>query len=187
MEDKSVEILLFEALRDRICDAVGEIETVEVDNSQPDHEPEENPRLYPYITLRISVRWEPEEARNSYHQNLLQNQQKGSVEIVVNYIYASKKDATTSWLEEKTICHKVYRALNGYCEEYFTPLIRTNTEMDINHNAVSTLPIVFTSEITEYGITNDDLTEISAGVVSSDVQVDFDIDNDTIRTGDGLY
>lgn len=186
-EDKSVEIILYEQIELALEDLLTEktIRSVEIWNEQITNESTERPRQYPYVGVQIDTEWMGDEAYNSI-PNIKQNQQKGNCTIIIHYIYESLQDETQTWLTQRAHAHTVHRALNGlYYDQYFVPLIRTSTPHEDSHDRVSDIQITYMTQIIECGITDEDAHTVASGDWEIEHQNDLDIDNDTIRTGDG--
>lgn len=179
MDDKAVEIELFEAIQTALA-SVTEVKTVEAFNYQIDNEDKERPRKYPFVGVQIDTEWQNEEGQAAGYD---QNQQKGDTVVIVHFIYEQIATETNQWLTQRAIVHKVFRALNGLTGTRFTPLIRNNTPHEESHGRVSDIQIVFNTSVLEYAYNDDDKPELAVGEFSIETQNDLIIENDPIRTG----
>lgn len=179
MEDKAVEILLFEAIQTALSDVTG-IKTVEIWNFQDDNENKERPRLYSFVGVEINTEWENEEGA---YPDYDQNQQKGNTIVTIHYIYEQIAKETNQWLDQRAIVHNVYRALNGLTTDQSTPLIRTSTPHEDSHGRVSDIQIIFSATLTECAYRSDDRPILDVGEFSVETQNDLIIDNEIVRTG----
>ena len=185
MEDESVEIILFEQIQLALAVLLTTkvIRSVEIWNAQIDNGATERPRKYPYVAIQIDTAWQNEEAVNSV-PNLLQNQQKGTCNIIIHYIYESLKNETNAWIENRAIVHSIHRAVNGLeYDDFITPLIRTNTPHEDSHGRVSDIQINYNTQLIECGIIDDTQTEIEMGNFDIQFNNKLSIDNVIIRSG----
>ena len=188
VEDKGVILRLFEdietALEELIADKV--INSVEIFNSQMDFEDEERPRLYPFIAVQITVEWDPPQLRSSHNENNIinQNEQKGDCTVTVHHVFSQLQQETLSFKLTEPVRHKVHRALNLLKDgNYYTSLIRTSTLDNSSHDRVFDLITSYKCMILEPAYTDETQETVTDPTISLDT--DLDIDNQTIRTGDG--
>ena len=80
----------------------------------------------------------------------------------------------------------VSKSLHKWSEDYFTPLQRITEEMDTDHDNVFVWKLIFKTSVTdENSINTSDLVLINDERTIEVVKI-LDIDNDVIRSGDGL-
>jgi hypothetical protein len=186
--DKSAILQLFENIETALEDTVqdGTIYSVEVFNSQTDFEKEEKPHLYPFVMIDISVQWDKIEAKTTDNslRNIKQNWQKGNCTVTVHHVFSHLDNETTSFKETEPIRHEVHRAINLLEDEnWHTKLQRISTLVDSSHNRVMDFISVYQCYIIEQAYKDEDketVTDPSVVITAS-----LDIDNETIRTGDG--
>lgn len=179
MDDKSVEIILFEAIQTAL-NTVTELKSVEAWNSQNENESRERPRLYPFVGVEINTEWMAIEGSVEEYD---QNQQKGDCVVTIHYIYEQIETETNQWLTQRAIVHKVFRELNGLQGEQFDCLTRTSTPHEDSHDLVSDIQINFSTTLLELAYNQDDKPTIEVGDFSVETQNDLIIDNDIIRSG----
>lgn len=181
MEDKSVEIILFEAIQTALASllAANTIRSVEIWNSQDDNEQRERPRNYPFVAVQIDTDWMPEEGAYFEYD---QNQQKGDCIVTIHYIYEQIATETNQWLTQRAIVHQVHRALNGLSADGITPFVRNGTPHEESHDRVSDIRILYSTMLTECAY-QDDSNKIEAGDWNLQFNNKLAIDNVIVRTG----
>jgi hypothetical protein len=185
MEDKSVEIILFEQIQSALEPLLTSksIRSVEIWNNQIDNEETERPHLYPYVAVEISTEWRGEEGYNSISE-IKQNQQKGECTVTIHYIYESLYTETETWVTQRAKLHIIHRLLNSLAyDQYFTPFTRQSTPHEESHGRVSDMQIIYSTEVIECAITDENAVIIEIGAWSVESQNSLIISNDIIRTG----
>lgn len=167
----------FDKVTDKIKECCPEIKTIQLYNSQIDNDPQEEAVFYPAIYLELStISWQA--------KNL--GIQQGDITLTVHVVTENYKTDDRQFLN---IVDKVYECLNQYQECFFTPLTRIEERQDTDHDQLTSWEIDF---ITSMYDSQDNIKkemimttiDPKTGLV---VNVDLDIDDDVIRTGDGNF
>lgn len=180
-EDKSVLIVLFNAIRDKIKAEVSQISEVYIWNEQSENEPRERPFAYPYVGVEFNVVWQGVEAasREGDLQRLIQEQQKGVCTIALNIVYEELETETESFEDTETTRHQVHRAVNLMSGDQFSPLMRTGSDMP-PHDRVIRRTLTYSSELTEAIYLTDKGQD---KIIEAEFEPDFCMSNKIIRTG----
>lgn len=185
VEDKSVQLVLFEAIETALNDLLEDkiINSIEVFNSQTDFESRERPRLYPYVAVLIRTEWIPTRATNNqgFITGISQNEQIGNTTVTIYTVFENINTETISFKAAEPVRHLVHRAINLLSDDnYFTQLIRVNSDIDTSHNRVFTYVSQYSTQLTELAYKD------STKQVVEDVEIELTgeliIENETIRT-----
>ena len=170
----SVKADLFVDLKARILAMAPEIKTVKRWNNQiePENDDREDPIEYPAVYIAFSrIIWE------QYQVGI----QKGDIVVTIHTVpekYNTEDEEFYDTLES------VHLAVQNYEEEYFIPLIRLEDREDDDHDIRIDYQTDYTSLITDCStIKTKDLVETSPDLV---LDIELDIDQKDIRTGDGV-
>jgi hypothetical protein len=160
MDDFFSQILL--DLQKRISKEVPEIQFIDQDLGQLG-QVEENgrpPLAYPAVLIDFP---------NSDYSELSSSAQLGMVSITFQLIFdnysatwhkAPLKDRMKGF-QYLDIEHKLYKSLNGWHEEYFNPLIRTNVKSQNNNDlGLRVRQLTFTTSYEDYSTINEERKEV---------------------------
>lgn len=162
------------------------IKHIAVWNNQISNEGKEDAFNFPAVFLEFSeVTWL--ETKFVGIQTNVSPQQKGVTILTVRIAYHSLKDETEIFTNVLDLIDAVRIALNGTEGTNYSPLLRSAERHDINHDNVSVWEIDFTCAISEGGESQEliDVTEGGTVDITLELNIDLDIDNYIIRTGDG--
>jgi len=172
------------------------VKTVELYNSQYDNEERERPTRYPAVYIEfVSIEWLMSSHRvgrnivNTADLGRLTQQQKGNMEVILHLCYRTMKDEKDSFAEIDVIRHDMYKLLSNYqITTETTGMQRLRDEQDPNHNGVVVWKTTYALSVEEKAWIDTDI--VDANVESKDpieleLNMELDIDNDIIRTGDG--
>jgi hypothetical protein len=187
-EDKSVILRLYEDLETQLQTLIDDntIGSVEVFNSQIDFESKERARIYPFVAIQITVEWEKPKVRSTDNENrkITQQEQNGICTVTIHHVFQSLKNETTAFKECEPIRHLVHRAVNEINDgNYYSKLLRITTLDDSSHDRVFDMMSIYQCGVTEpayydnKGKTKTDVT--------SNITTNLDVDDETIRSGDG--
>lgn len=169
--------------------SISEIQTVELWNNQLTNEDREKAFNYPAVFIEFSeILWTSTNltpTRLSSEGNVSKQQKGDGALIIVHTAFSQIENETISFPIISPIIDKVYFAIQGLNGTFFGPLLRVAERQDTDHDRVIDWQMDFKTIMLECGELDTSLTEISGGTVDVKVNVDLDIDNDTIRTGDG--
>jgi len=154
-----------------------QIKTVELYNSQPDNTDKEEAKFYPAVYLEMSdIDWVTKGL----------GIQQGEISLTVYVVTENYKTDDRTFL---TTVDEVYSCLNGLQSCSFTALERVSERQDTDHDQLSIWEIDFRSTL--YDSQDNSMSEMTVTTIDPKtglvVGVDLDIDNDTIRTGDGDF
>ena len=183
--DKSVQLILFEAIETALADLITDrdIYSVEIFNSQTDFESTERPRDYPYVAVNISTEWVKNLATNGqgYVKEISQTQQQGNTLVTIYTIFSNLNNETVAFKEAEPIRHCVHRAINLLEDSsYFTKLQRISSDLDSSHDRVFSFVTQYSTMVLEAALK--DSTKETATDVTPVLTPDFVIDNETVRT-----
>lgn len=144
-------------LQARLSAEVPELEYIDQQLGQLSQigENERPPLAYPAVLIDFP---------NTGYSDLANNIQMGAVQIAVQLVfdnyYATWHEATLEvrkeGLEYLEIEQKVYKALQGWCEDYFTPLSRTNVKSQNNNDVgLRVREMTFYTEYEDYTLDDD--------------------------------
>jgi len=180
----------FNAIKAQI-ETVAEIKTVRLWNSQIDN----HEREQPYTRPACFIEFKPtgittDQPTQKIGQNV-SRQQKINTIITIHYEDFKYEDETTSLPIIDANFQKIYYVLQGFtkgalADGYFQPLLRVDVRFDSDHDQVLDWQMDFETMLQECG-EEEELTLIAGGTITPDIDRDFDIDSQTIRTGDGIF
>lgn len=165
------------------------IQTIGIWNNQFDNEAEEDAFNYPAVFIEFAeIPWtstnQPPSSLGS--QGNVSKEQKGVGALITLHAgFSHLEDETTSFPIIDATLELIYFAIQGLTGTYYQPLLRSAELQDTDHNRVIDWQQGFTTTMLQGGTPDENLTEIAAGTLDVETNVDLDIDNDVIRTGDG--
>jgi len=168
-----------------------DIKTIELWNNQLDNEDREVPFNYPAVFIEFAnIFWTSTNQKPSRlgAEGDKRKEQKGEGAIITIHIaFSQLENETISFPIIDAIIEKVYFAIQSLGEKknFYGPLLRVAERQDTNHDRVIDWQMDFMTTLFQCGEIDTDLQKISAGTLGVDVTVDLDIDNETIRSGDG--
>jgi len=145
--------------------------------------------VHPYKTVLIefrSVPWTTTKQRTPKgleNGDVMKSQKSGETIIALHIGYNTGKEATNSFEELDTYLQEIYFAVQDLQGEYYQPLKRIMEIHDTNHDRLIVWQMEFSTMLEEVGTTDTSLEEKTATL---ELDTDLDIDNDVIRTGDGV-
>jgi hypothetical protein len=145
--------------------------------------------VYEYKTVLVEFRSIPWTNTNQKTTQALENgncikSQKADNTIIVLHIgYNTGKEATDSFEELDAYLQLVYFAVQELTGTYYQPLRRVNEVQDGDHDRLIVWQMEFETMLEEAGTTDTGLTAKES--VTLELDTELDIDNTTIRTGDG--
>lgn len=186
---------VYNGIKSKLSTDVTSVYTFELFNSQYDNEPTERVTKYPAIFIEFTdINWlqsSHRAARNikkTVDIGNLTHQQKGSMTICIHIAYKTLKNETDSFTEIDAIVTSVYQSLSNYEIEDCTGLQRVRDEQDPNHDGVVVWKTYFTTSVEDKAFHDTNIVEAiteHGGAIDLDLDIELDIDNNTIRTGDG--
>jgi len=172
--------LIYQEIKARITSEIPAVKTFRLWNNQVSNDNIENAFNYPAIFLEFAdLEYINEQAGL---QTII-----GAIRLhIVQEEYRTENELNLDFVDQ------VAKAVNGYqTDTIIKPLIRTSEQQDINHDQL----IIWEQD---YDFKANDCTsskynggiEIAGGVIDleakRDTEITLDIDNDNIRTGDGI-
>ena len=100
--------------------------------------------------------------------------------------FSHLEDETVSFPLISPIIDKVYFAVQLLKGDFYSPLLRVSETQDTDHDRVIDWQMGFGTKLDQCGELDTSLTKITGGTLDVEVDADLDIDNDIIRTGDGI-
>ncbi len=169
---------------------ITEIETVELWNSQLANEDREISFNYNAVFVEFAnIPWTStnQQPSKSGSEGNVAKQQKGDGALITLHIaFSPLENETVSFPIISPIIDKVYFAIQGLNGTFYGPLLRVAERQDTDHDRVIDWQMDFNTMIFECGELDSGLEKIDAGTLDVEVNADLDIDNDIIRTGDGI-
>ena len=167
-------LILYNAIDEQIKAEVSSVKIVQLWNSQLDNEKEEEARTYPICYIEFSdIVW----------RELTKGCAEGDVTITIRTVIERLQTDDRTYL---TLVDEVYKALQLFQSDIFTPLKRVTERQDTDHdNCIVWETDYITKLIDTTADSNAGLPEVTIGTL--EVTPDLDIDNDVIRTGDGDF
>lgn len=170
---------------------VSEIETIGIWNNQFDNEAEEISFNFPAVFVEfadipwISTNQHP--SRSGSQGNIAKEQKAPGTLITLHIGFSELKDETKSFPDIDAILDTVYFKIQGLGanKDFYSALLRVAERQDTDHNRVIDWQMDFSTEMFQCGELDEDLTKIDARTLDLETDIDLDIDNDVIRTGDG--
>lgn len=170
-------LTLYQDLKARILAQVPECKTVALWNNQINNhigtDNRENPWRWPAVFIEFSdIDWD----------DIGEGVQQSDVEITLHQAYKTLKDEDPDLFQ--FVC-KVHVAVNGYTEPEFTALNRLEETQDVNHDNVIDWQTVYKTKVLDgTGYRHNDSSEATINTLT--INVDLDVDNHVIGTGDGI-
>jgi len=175
---------------------ISSVKTVELFNSQYNNEARERVTAYPALFIEFQeVVWAMSSHRAGRNVKKtvdignLTHQQKGNMTIVIHIVYQTLKTETDSFAEIDAIVTDVYRALaNLEITDDCTGLQRASDEQDTDHDGVVVWKTTFTLDVEEKAWNDTNIVDAnieSETPITLTINQTLDIDNNSIRTGDG--
>ena len=169
---------------------ITKIETIELWNSQLTNEDREIPFNYNAVFVEFAnIPWTNTNQQPSKlgSEGDVTKQQKGDGALITLHIaFSPLENETVSFPIISPIIDKVYFAIQGLNGTFYGPLLRVAERQDTDHDRVIDWQMDFNTMIFECGELDTSLAKIDAGTLDVEVDADLDIDNDIIRTGDGI-
>jgi len=165
---------IYNAIKARILDQVQEIKHVLLFNNQFEKDNQEEAFLYPNAFIEFS--------------QLLSTgttQQVQNVDMNVTIYMGFERYETESLTIFDTI-QSVYIALQGFSGACFSGLQRIEEVQDTDHDNVIIWKTIFSTTATD-AEAHPSNKLVEANVTNLNITSDLDIDNDVIRTGDGVF
>lgn len=168
-----MKLLLYNEIDAQILAEVSEIKLVQLWNNQLDNEDQEEARAYPLCYIEFSsIVW----------FELAKGLAEADVTITVRTVIERLQTDDRTFL---TLVEDVYKALQLFDHDCFTPLKRVAERQDVDHDNCIVWETDFTTKLVDgAAYTDEDKPTVTATL---DVSTDLDIDDDIIRTGDGTY
>lgn len=161
---------------------VTEIKTIGIFNNQYETEAEEKAKAYPCCFVEFAgIEWVQTQQQPIKKVNV-QKQQKANAVITIHIGFEDLQDETANFTAIDPIIQKVYLALQDLTGDYYSVLNRIAERQDSDHDNVIVWQMDFSTMLEEVG-EEADLTKVAGGTLESEVTVDLEIDNPTIRTG----
>ena len=169
---------------------ISDIQTVELWNSQLVNEDKETPFNFPAVFIEFAdIPWTSTNQQPSKlgGEGDVTKQQKGDGTLITLHIaFSQYENETVSFPIISPIIDKIYFAIQELTGTFYEPLLRVAERQDTDHDRVIDWQMDFNTMMFECGELDPDLTKINAGVLSVELNVDLDIDDDKIRSGDGI-
>ena len=169
---------------------ISDIQTVELWNSQLVNEDKETPFNFPAVFIEFAdIPWTSTNQQPSKlgGEGDVTKQQKGDGTLITLHIaFSQYENETVSFPIISPIIDKIYFAIQELTGTFYGPLLRVAERQDTDHDRVIDWQMDFNTMMFECGELDPDLTKINAGVLSVELNVDLDIDDDKIRSGDGI-
>ncbi|MGV7234651.1 MAG: hypothetical protein ACQ9ET_00190 [Nitrosomonadaceae bacterium] len=165
---------LYTTLKTQIETEVTAIKTVKLFNSQFDNDDKEEAFAYPAVMIEFQdINWD----NNLGGLNL--------AEFTLTFHIAQESYTKEDDVDYLDLVNDVYVALQLFDAADFTPLARIADRQDTNHDMCIVWQMDFRTKLTDCSA-DPRLKQVeSAGPHALTINADLDIDNDTIRTGDG--
>ena len=181
----NVKLAAFEAIRDHLLANVKDdngkviLQRVALFNNQFDNEDRENAFPYPNVFIEFgTIDWE-KKSRNIQQGPVTFTFHCGFESYVENSI---ENDAAIF-----DILDRIHVVLQGFSDgECFNLLDRTTERQDADHDNVVVWEMDYDTILLDTAAATELKTVTSAGPHELDVTRDLDIDNDVIRSGDGI-
>ena len=168
---------------------ITDIETVELWNSQLVNEDKETSFNFPAVFIEFAdIPWTSTNLKPSKlgGEGDVTKQQKGAGALItLHIVFSQLENETVSFPIISPIIDKIYFAIQGLTGTFYGPLLRVAERQDTDHDRVIDWQMDFNTMMFECGELDADLTKIDAGVLDVELNVDLDIDNDVVRSGDG--
>ena len=171
---------------------ITDIQTVELWNSQLINEDKETPFNFPAVFIEFAdIPWTSTNLNPSKlgGEGDVTKQQKGDGTLITLHIaFSELENETVTFPKISPIIDKVYFAvqgLQGLGSNFYGPLLRVAERQDTDHDRVIDWQMDFNTMMFECGELDTSLKKITGGTLGVDVNVDLDIDDDVIRSGDG--
>lgn len=167
---------------------ISEIETIELWNNQLDNENKEISFNFPAVFIEFAdLPWTSTNQQPSRlgTEGNVSKQQKGIGALIILHIaFAPLEKETVSFPIISPIIDEVYFAVQGLQGTFYSPLLRIAERQDTDHDRVIDWQMDFNTTMFECGELDTTLKEIDAGTIDVIPEIDLDIDNDVIRSGD---
>ena|SRR3990167_10336547 len=189
----SSKLKIYTTIAARIAALVTEVKTVRLWNNQTPNEEDERAYECPAVFVEFqSIQWETmNKIAGTGTLRGGSNQQRGVMIVTIHCQFVDFNNETTAFSNIDAILQKIYYALQGYqtgnaTDGYFTALERITERQATDHNQVLDWQVDFQATIYEQGekILG---TTIPSDTIDQQITYDLDIDNQTIRTGDGDF
>lgn len=168
---------------------ISDIETVGLWNNQFANESQEFAFNFPALFIEFAeINW------SSTSQNPpklgsegdKRKEQKGAGTLVMLHLgFSQFENETISFPIISPIIDKVYFKIQLLQGTFYSPLLRVSETQDTDHDRVIDWQMGFGTKLDQCGELDTGLTKIVGGTLGLDVNVDLDIDDDKIRSGDG--
>ena len=179
---------IFDDIISELQDKAPDIQESGLWNNQFDNENAETAFNYPCVFIEYAaIEW-PETRQQSgatgNSQLISKEQLSGDVVITLHIGHSKLNDETLSFPEIDEINQKVYFAIQGLQGEFFNPLLRSAERQDTNHGRIIDWQMDFATQLSQCGEI-DTTKKLVPQPIDVDVNLELDIDNIVIRTGDG--
>ena len=169
---------------------ITEIETIELWNSQLENESDEIPFNFPAVFIEFAlITWTTTNQLPPTigTQGDIQGEQKGVDSLITIHIaFSQLEDETVSFPIISPVIDKVYFAIQKLSGDFYSALLRVEERQDTDHDRVIDWQMDFLTTLFQCGEKDASLTKIDAGTVDLTLDAELDVDNDIIRTGDGV-
>ena len=169
---------------------IADIHTVELWNSQIINEDKETPFNFPAVFVEFAdIPWTStnlKPAKLGGEGDVTKQQKGGGALIMLHIAFSQLENETVSFPKISPIIDKVYFAIQGLNGTFYGPLLRVAERQDTDHDRVIDWQMDFNTMMFECGELDTSLKKITGGTLGVDINVDLDIDNDKIRSGDGI-
>lgn len=120
-------------------------------NSQDVNNEKEIQKQYPQSWISLStIDWNTSEL-TAHNQDATQ-QQKGNITITIHIEQFSLSGNEKTWKPDLTLINTVYRKIANMSGDGYSPLQRVSETDDIDNNNVRDWQILFTTQVTECGV-----------------------------------
>jgi len=163
--------LIYTDLKSRI-ETLSQIKTVGLFNNQFANENQEKPFIYPAVFIEFS-------------DIVFESENQGIKKIKLETTLHVGMRQLVEDLELFDIVQAVSAIVDGYTTDYSTPFIKVREVHDVDHDNVLVWNIIFTTTVTDENSSRFN-NLITTTPTMIEVNSSIDIDNNTIRTGDGV-
>jgi len=167
--------ILIDTIDLRVKDQVPEITLCQMWNNQILNEGEEAEVLFPVVYIELSdIVW----------KNLSKGCQRGEVMITIRVVIEKYEDDNRDHLD---LVDKVYKSLQLHSQPEYSSLIRLAERQDVDHGNCIVWEIDFKTELTDVTASTDADKTLLGVVPALQIDSELDIDDQIIRTGDGVF
>jgi hypothetical protein len=184
----SVKLDIYTDIKAKLASDVTAIKDTLIWNGQIDAEKKEKAKAYPLVYIEFSnMSWDITKLNTGRIGTTggLKTEQSGKFIVTIHIVFWRLEDETMAFSLIDTIIENVFFAILKLDGTYYGPLLRIAERQDVNHDNVIDWQIDFSCGAFQSAQVDIDLTEVPGGTLDVSLTRTIDIDNDTIRTGDG--